>query len=124
MIVIFFCLQYPQNGSIGLNTIQSWWGNSVFIDTADYKGTPLRTLAEGETFGYAYIILDVPVVTDTIMQPRDLVIPFNPSTSPTTNEMAFAFREVSLCIYCHPKPRLLRLYDKLKSMVFGLSGMI
>ncbi|KAF5375910.1 hypothetical protein D9615_008169 [Tricholomella constricta] len=27
-ILIFFCLQYPQNGNIGLNTIQTWWGNT------------------------------------------------------------------------------------------------
>jgi hypothetical protein len=28
-IVIFFTLQYPKDGTIGLHTIQSWWGNTV-----------------------------------------------------------------------------------------------
>jgi OPT family small oligopeptide transporter len=27
VILIFFCLQYPKNGEIGINTIQVWWGN-------------------------------------------------------------------------------------------------
>lgn len=27
-ILIFFILQYPRNGEIGLETIQVWWGNS------------------------------------------------------------------------------------------------
>ena len=27
VILIFFCLQYPKNGEIGINTIQAWWGN-------------------------------------------------------------------------------------------------
>ncbi|RXW17009.1 hypothetical protein EST38_g8852 [Candolleomyces aberdarensis] len=48
VIVIFFCLQYPQNGTIGLETIQAWWGNTVFINTADSHGTPLRKLGEGK----------------------------------------------------------------------------
>jgi hypothetical protein len=29
LIVIFFTVQYPRNGTIGLNTIQAWWGNTV-----------------------------------------------------------------------------------------------
>ncbi|KAJ2919901.1 hypothetical protein MD484_g457, partial [Candolleomyces efflorescens] len=48
VIVIFFCLQYPKNGTIGLSTIQAWWGNTIFLDTADSHGTPLRTLSEGK----------------------------------------------------------------------------
>jgi OPT family small oligopeptide transporter len=51
IILIFFCLQYPQNGTIGLNTIQSWWGNKVFLNTADGNSLPLLTLPEGSTFG-------------------------------------------------------------------------
>ncbi|KAH7096464.1 OPT oligopeptide transporter [Auriculariales sp. MPI-PUGE-AT-0066] len=51
VIIIFFCLQFPNNGNVGINTIQVWWGNSVFLNTADYLGTRMRTLAEGETFG-------------------------------------------------------------------------
>ncbi|KAG2365998.1 OPT oligopeptide transporter [Suillus spraguei] len=50
-ILIFFCLQYPKNGTIGLNTIQKWWGNTVFSVTADGKSTPLLKLQEGSTFG-------------------------------------------------------------------------
>ncbi|KAF9038022.1 OPT oligopeptide transporter [Panaeolus papilionaceus] len=53
VVLIFFCLQYPKNGSIGLNTIQTWWGNTVYTNTADYKGTPMWKLAKGETFGPA-----------------------------------------------------------------------
>ncbi|KAG1878964.1 OPT oligopeptide transporter protein-domain-containing protein [Suillus subluteus] len=51
IILIFFCLQYPKNGTIGLNTVQSWWGNTVYLDTADGKSMPLLTLQEGSTFG-------------------------------------------------------------------------
>jgi len=40
------------NGAIGINTIQQWWGNTVFTKTADAQALPLRTLAPGETFGY------------------------------------------------------------------------
>jgi hypothetical protein len=50
-VLIFFILQYPQNGNIGLHTIQSWWGNTVWLNTADGNKTPLISLAEGETFG-------------------------------------------------------------------------
>ncbi|KAI0076152.1 OPT oligopeptide transporter [Panus rudis PR-1116 ss-1] len=51
MILIFFCLQYPRNGSIGANSIQIWWGNKGYLENADGNSTPLRTLAEGQTFG-------------------------------------------------------------------------
>ncbi|KAF8151800.1 OPT oligopeptide transporter [Crassisporium funariophilum] len=50
-VLIFFCLQYPLNGSIGLNTVQTWWGNSVPFTTADALGTPMLTLKEGDFFG-------------------------------------------------------------------------
>lgn len=50
-ILIFFLLQYPKNGTIGLHTVQAWWGNTVFRHTADYNQTALRTLAEGQKFG-------------------------------------------------------------------------
>ncbi|KAJ7511034.1 OPT oligopeptide transporter [Mycena galericulata] len=50
-VLIFFILQYPKNGTIGLNTIQSWWGNSVWLNTADGRKTPLISLAPGEIFG-------------------------------------------------------------------------
>ncbi|KAF8260563.1 OPT oligopeptide transporter protein-domain-containing protein [Lactarius quietus] len=51
VVVIFFTLQYPDNGNIGLNSIQNWWGNTVYLNTADAKGTPLKTLSDGHTFG-------------------------------------------------------------------------
>jgi len=51
ILIIFFCLQYPQNGLIGANTIQIWWGNTVFLNNADAAGAPLRNLAPGQTFG-------------------------------------------------------------------------
>ncbi|CAL1707442.1 unnamed protein product [Somion occarium] len=50
-ILIFFCLQYPRNGTIGENNIQTWWGNTVFANTADGNSTPLISLADGGTFG-------------------------------------------------------------------------
>jgi len=51
ILVIFFTLQFPSNGNIGLNSIQSWWGNVFPFTGADGLGTPLNTLAPGETFG-------------------------------------------------------------------------
>jgi hypothetical protein len=51
IVVIFFVLQYPFNGNIGLNTIQNWWGNTVYLNTADAAGVPTKTLADGQKFG-------------------------------------------------------------------------
>ncbi|EKM56748.1 uncharacterized protein PHACADRAFT_254040 [Phanerochaete carnosa HHB-10118-sp] len=42
-IIIFFCLQFPKDGTIGANSIQTWWGNTVYQNTADWAGTPLLT---------------------------------------------------------------------------------
>ncbi|KAK7687136.1 hypothetical protein QCA50_009639 [Cerrena zonata] len=39
-ILIFFILQYPMNGQIGENTIQTWWGNTVSFNNADGNMTP------------------------------------------------------------------------------------
>ncbi|KAJ7641107.1 OPT oligopeptide transporter [Roridomyces roridus] len=50
-VLIFFILQYPRNGTIGLNTIQTWWGNTVYLNTADGNKMPMISLADGETFG-------------------------------------------------------------------------
>ncbi|KDQ10091.1 hypothetical protein BOTBODRAFT_501203 [Botryobasidium botryosum FD-172 SS1] len=50
-IVIFFCLQYPVHDTIRANSIQTWWGNTVYQNTADAKSMPLITLADGEKFG-------------------------------------------------------------------------
>ncbi|KAF9046946.1 OPT oligopeptide transporter [Hymenopellis radicata] len=43
-------LQYPKNGTIG-QKMEQWWGNTVPFAGADYAGTPMIRLAEGETFG-------------------------------------------------------------------------
>ncbi|KAJ3519803.1 hypothetical protein NM688_g9251 [Phlebia brevispora] len=50
IIIIFFCLQFPSDGTIGLNTIQSWWGNTVYQKTADWNQASLWT-AGNSTFG-------------------------------------------------------------------------
>lgn len=50
VVVIFFCLQFPKNGGIGVG-VQNWWGNTVPFGTADAKGTPMYTLKPGDTFG-------------------------------------------------------------------------
>ncbi|KIJ17039.1 PF03169 OPT oligopeptide transporter protein [Paxillus involutus ATCC 200175] len=50
-VLIFFCLQFPLNGTIGMNSIQSWWGNTVFTRTLDYEGAPMLTVPSGSTFG-------------------------------------------------------------------------
>lgn len=47
-------LEYPLNGTIGLNTIQSWWGNTVFTKTGDWNSVSLKTVGPGQTFGCVY----------------------------------------------------------------------
>ncbi|KAE9392531.1 OPT oligopeptide transporter [Gymnopus androsaceus JB14] len=42
-VVIFFCLEFPKAGTIGGDTIQKWWGNTVFLNTADGRQTSLLT---------------------------------------------------------------------------------
>jgi hypothetical protein len=51
LLIVFFTLQYPKNGTIGLDSIQKWWGNTVYTKTADYRGVPFKSLPEGEKFG-------------------------------------------------------------------------
>ncbi|KAI6137244.1 OPT oligopeptide transporter protein-domain-containing protein [Pisolithus sp. B1] len=43
VLVIFFTLQYPMNGT--------WWGNTVFKNNDDGQGVPVLQLATGQTFG-------------------------------------------------------------------------
>jgi hypothetical protein len=50
-VFIFFVLQYPKKGTIGINTIQSWWGNTVQFNNADGNALPLLTVPDGQTFG-------------------------------------------------------------------------
>ncbi|KAJ3820814.1 small oligopeptide transporter [Lentinula raphanica] len=60
LILIYFwqvLLQYPLNGTIGLNTIQSWWGNTVYTKTLDWQSPPLKVLAPGETFGFVFDVV-------------------------------------------------------------------
>jgi len=53
ILFIFFTLQFPKNGTIGLTTLGSWWGNTIPFTGADFNGTPVRPLAPGEKFGPA-----------------------------------------------------------------------
>ena len=50
-IIVFFCLQFPRNGTIGESTILSWWGNNGAFQTADVAGTPLHSMPPGVPFG-------------------------------------------------------------------------
>jgi hypothetical protein len=51
LLIVFFTLQYQKNGTIGLDSIQKWWGNTVYTKTADYWGVPFKSLPEGGKFG-------------------------------------------------------------------------
>lgn len=46
-IVIFFCITYP--GAV----FPDWWGNTVYLNTADGLGTPWLQLPESGVFGPA-----------------------------------------------------------------------
>ncbi|KAI0271688.1 small oligopeptide transporter [Gloeopeniophorella convolvens] len=51
IIVIFFALQFPKNGTIGQNSILTWWGNTVPFTGADGNALPKKTVPDGMTFG-------------------------------------------------------------------------
>lgn len=51
LLIVFFTLQYPNNGRIGKDSILSWWGNTVYTKTDDYLGVPHKTLPESGKFG-------------------------------------------------------------------------
>ena len=56
LLIDFFTeisLQYPLNGQIGVNTIEQWWGNTVFTRTGDWNNVVLKTVPPGQTFGWA-----------------------------------------------------------------------
>ncbi|KAI9437044.1 OPT oligopeptide transporter protein-domain-containing protein [Lactarius indigo] len=55
-LIVFFALQYPRRGTIGKNTIESWWGNTVYMRTADQQALPLRQVVPGEFFGVFRIL--------------------------------------------------------------------
>jgi len=48
IIIVFFAVQLP-HGGYNVN----WWGNKVWLNTADAKLIPLKPLAPGQTFGPA-----------------------------------------------------------------------
>ena len=52
----FFSLQYPRRGTIGKNTIESWWGNTVYMKTADQQALPLRKVVPGDFFGLVAVL--------------------------------------------------------------------
>ncbi|KIY53033.1 OPT superfamily oligopeptide transporter [Fistulina hepatica ATCC 64428] len=43
LVCIFLTLELPKNGSITLK----WWGNTVYVNTADYVGVPFRPVPAG-----------------------------------------------------------------------------
>ncbi|KAH9955686.1 small oligopeptide transporter [Russula dissimulans] len=51
LVLIFFTLQYPKNGDVGINTVQAWWGNTVYTKTDDAMGVSHKTIPKGSTFG-------------------------------------------------------------------------
>ncbi|KAJ3868065.1 small oligopeptide transporter [Lentinula novae-zelandiae] len=59
VIIIYFALQYPKNGTIGKNTILSWWGNTVSFTGADGRGVPVIQLPVGEVFGISGALIQV-----------------------------------------------------------------
>ena len=46
MLVIFFCLTLPKGG-----VSVKWWGNEVWMNTADGMGLPMLLPPEGDIFG-------------------------------------------------------------------------
>ncbi|KAH9917728.1 OPT oligopeptide transporter [Fomitopsis serialis] len=51
VLVIYFTLQYPANGSIGNGTIQSWWGNTVYKRTMDAQSVTYFNITGIKPFG-------------------------------------------------------------------------
>ena len=49
LITIFFTLQFPKGGSINLN----WWGNTVYLNTADGEGVSWLKMPSIGYFGPA-----------------------------------------------------------------------
>ena len=44
-------LEFPRGGTIGAKTIQAWWGNNVYKNTADWNMVAFRQVPNGSTFG-------------------------------------------------------------------------
>ncbi|KAH7922259.1 OPT oligopeptide transporter [Leucogyrophana mollusca] len=51
IVLIFFILQFPKDGTIGENTVAKWWGNNVFLNTLDGQGVSYYPLPASGTFG-------------------------------------------------------------------------
>ncbi|KAF8518110.1 small oligopeptide transporter [Hysterangium stoloniferum] len=51
IIIVFFCLQFPKNGTIGAINVATWWGNTVFANTADARKVPHIQNPRGVPFG-------------------------------------------------------------------------
>lgn len=51
ILVVFFCLQFPRNGTIGADTLSVWWGNTVPFTGADGNALPVKPLPSGAIFG-------------------------------------------------------------------------
>ena len=47
ILLLFLCLQLPKDGTLTID----WWGNTVWMNTADMMGIPLKMAPPGETFG-------------------------------------------------------------------------
>lgn len=71
VLVIYFTLQYPANGTIGENTIQSWWGNTVYKNTLDAKAASYYQ-PDNVTFGYAQTLIPYTLLmlTSPICRPK------------------------------------------------------
>ncbi|KAF8257233.1 OPT oligopeptide transporter [Lactarius quietus] len=50
-LLIFFTLRYSDKDNIVLNRIRNWWGNTVYLNTTDAKGTPIKSQLDGQKFG-------------------------------------------------------------------------
>lgn len=44
-------LEFPRGGTVGAKTIQVWWGNTVYKNTADFNMAAFRQVPNGSTFG-------------------------------------------------------------------------
>ena len=51
VMIIFFALQYPKNGSIGSDGLLNWWGNTVYKKTDDFNYQPNLGLGSNAKFG-------------------------------------------------------------------------
>jgi len=50
-VFIFFVLQFPQNGSIGATTVETWWGNSGAFKNTDNSGARRLPIPASGHFG-------------------------------------------------------------------------